>query len=139
MQNQIAELWKHLKANRSLSYESRKIRNKNYLSLKENEKNDDNKQKVLQCCRGTTDLRDQDIPLTWKSEQQAEAKEKANRRGLMFTTWKVIQDHVSILKGRQVKLIKDYRTLMNEVTGLKETLKKGKLQNKYHGRENWSK
>lgn len=140
MWNQIAELWKHLKAKRSLSYKSRKIGDKNYLSLTENEKNDENKlgskQEVLQCCRRARDLRQ--FRTYWRSEQQAEAKEKANRRGLMFTTWKVIQDHVGIFKSTQVKLIKDYGTLMNEVTGLKETPKRGKLPNKYCGRESRS-
>lgn len=41
----------------------------------------------------------------------------------MFPTLKVIQDHVDVLKSTQEKLIKDYGTLMNEVTGLKETLR----------------
>lgn len=57
-------------------------------------------------------------------KQQAEPRKRANMRELMFPTLKVIQDHVDVLKSTQEKLIKDYGTLMNEVTGLKETLRK---------------
>lgn len=56
-------------------------------------------------------------------EQQAEPRKRANKKKLMFSTLKVIQDHVDILKSSQEKLVKDYRTPMNEVTGLKETLR----------------
>ena len=100
MQNQIAELWKHLEASRNFSYKSRKIGNKTYLSLKENEKNENklgSTQEVLQCCRGTRESqKTQDIQLAWRSEQQAELREKANRRGLMFTTGKATQVRVGI-------------------------------------------
>lgn len=49
-------------------------------------------------------------------------------RELTFSTLKVLQDHVDILKSTQKQLIKDYGTLMNEVTGLKETLREGNYQ-----------
>lgn len=38
VQNQIAELWKELETKRSLSYQRTNKENKNYLSLKDNEK-----------------------------------------------------------------------------------------------------
>lgn len=43
VQNQIAELWKHLEAKRSFSYKSRRKESKHYSSLKENEENDEDK------------------------------------------------------------------------------------------------
>lgn len=38
VQNQIAELWKELETKRGLSYQRMNKENKNYLSLKDNEK-----------------------------------------------------------------------------------------------------
>ena len=61
-------------------------------------------------------------------KQQAEPKKRASVREMLFSTLKVIQDHVDILKGTQEKLIKDHRTERNP--------ERGKLLNKYHGREN---
>lgn len=49
-------------------------------------------------------------------------------RELMFSTLKVLQDHVDILKSTQEKLVKDYGTLINEVTGLKDTLREENYQ-----------
>ena len=61
-------------------------------------------------------------------KQQAEPKERANMRERLFSTLKVIQDHVDILKSTQEKLIKDHKSERNP--------ERGKLLNKYHGREN---
>lgn len=61
-------------------------------------------------------------------KQQAEPKERANMREMLFSTLKVIQDHVDILKSTQEKLIKDHKSERNP--------ERGKLLNKYHGREN---
>lgn len=63
--------------------------------------------------------------LSGLEEQQAEPRKRksANMKKLMFSTLKVIQDHMDILKSTQEMLVKDYRTPMNEVTGLKETLR----------------